>query len=323
MLTLKATQHIINEEIGKLKFVKPPELLYLPFEYVLGNGGKRIRPALTILACSLFTDNYQQAVKPAIGLELFHNFTLLHDDIMDNADMRRNKPTVHKKWNENVAILSGDAMLIEAYKLISEVDKELLPQAIALFNTTAMEVCEGQQYDMDFETRLDVVVDEYIEMIRLKTSVLIAACLKMGALIGGADEAAQNLLYDFGIQIGLGFQLKDDYLDTFGDPEIFGKKIGGDIIANKKTYLLIKALELSNNDQKNDLLSFIHEDYEPDFKIEKVKNIFTELQVDARIKNEMQRYYDRATENLSTLDIAEEKKTELLNFARGLIDRNK
>jgi len=323
MLTLQATQQIINEEINRINFVKPPELLYLPFQYVLGNGGKRIRPALTILTCSLFTDDYIKAVKPAIGLELFHNFTLLHDDIMDKAEVRRNQPTVHKKWNNNVAILSGDAMLIEAYKLICEVDKEILPDAISLFNTTALEVCEGQQYDMDFENRLDVVADEYIEMIRLKTSVLIAACLKMGALIGGASEEAQNLLYDFGIQIGLGFQLKDDYLDTFGDSAIFGKKIGGDIVANKKTYLLIKALELSNTEQKNQILSLMHENFDPQIKIEKITSIYKELQVDTCIKNEMLNYYNKATKNLESLPISDEKKEELLQFSKGLIDRNK
>lgn len=323
MLTLQATQNIINEEIDKINFVKPPELLYLPFQYVLGNGGKRIRPALTILACSLFAEDYKKSVKPAIGLELFHNFTLLHDDIMDKAEIRRNQPTVHKKWNENVAILSGDAMLIEAYKLVCEVDKDILPEAMQLFNTTALEVCEGQQYDMDFENRMDVVVDEYIEMIRLKTSVLIAACLKMGAIIGGADKKSLELLYDFGIQIGLGFQLKDDYLDSFGDPEIFGKKIGGDIIANKKTYLLINALQLANSQQKSDLLTLIQGDFNPELKVERVKTIYKELQLDSLIKNEMQNYYNKATENLESLEIAEDKKEELLRFAKGLIDRNR
>lgn len=323
MLTLQATQKIINDEIEKTNFVKPPELLYLPFQYVLGNGGKRIRPALTLLACSLFSDNINKAIKPAIGMELFHNFTLLHDDIMDNAEVRRNQPTVHKKWNENVAILSGDAMLIESYKLISKVDPKTLPLAIDLFNTTALEVCEGQQYDMDFENRLDVVVDEYIEMIRLKTSVLIAACLKLGAMIAGATIEEQNHLYNFGIQIGLGFQLKDDYLDSFGNPEVFGKKIGGDIIANKKTYLLIKSLELANIEQKDLLLSLINNEENPEIKIDKVKKVYSELQVDILIKQEMLNYYNLAISSLESINVAQEKKEELLRFAKGLIERDK
>jgi geranylgeranyl diphosphate synthase, type II len=323
MLTLQATQQIISDKIDEINFIKPPELLYRPFEYVFGNGGKRIRPALTILSCNLFSESYEKAVKPAIGLELFHNFTLLHDDIMDKADVRRNKPTVHKKWNENVAILSGDAMLIEAYKMISKVDKEMLPEVLELFNTTALEVCEGQQYDMDFEERTDVVAEEYIEMIRLKTSVLIAACLKMGALIGGADKKSQDLLYDFGIQIGLGFQLKDDYLDSFGDAAVFGKKIGGDIVANKKTYLLIKALELANSQQKSDLLLLMNESFNPELKIQRVITIYKELQIDSLIKNQMLNYYNHATNNLDSLNISAEKKEELLQFAKGLINRNK
>ena len=229
---------------------KEPYNLYEPIRYVLSIGGKRLRPTFALMACDLFGGNVNDAVYPACALEVYHNFTLLHDDIMDNADMRRGKPTVHKKWNENTAILSGDVMLSQAYEVMCRAEHSLLPSLLSVFNQTTIEVCEGQQYDMDFESRNDVSADEYIAMIRLKTAVLLAASLKIGAICAKASAKDADLIYEFGINVGLAFQLKDDWLDVYGDVKKFGKKIGGDICCNKKTYLLITALEKASGDTK-------------------------------------------------------------------------
>ena len=234
MLSINQVQELIKSEIEQTNFIKTPSNLYEPIEYTMEMGGKRIRPLLCLMATQLFNGDIQKALKPALGLEIFHNFTLLHDDIMDNADVRRNKSTVHKKWNENVGILSGDAMLINAYQYITQSEKDVLPDLLKLFNDVALGVCEGQQYDMDFEDRGDVTVDEYIEMIRLKTAILLAGSLKAGAILAKATEKDADLIYQFGINIGIAFQLQDDYLDSFGNQKTFGKRIGGDIIANKK-----------------------------------------------------------------------------------------
>lgn len=324
MLTLKEIQSVVDEKIRELSFIKEPTLLYEPFNYVLNNGGKRIRPALTLLACSMFDNDISKAIAPAIGLELFHNFTLLHDDIMDNADVRRNQPTVHKKWNKNVAILSGDAMLIKAYEFIAKIEKDKFPDVFSVFNQTALEVCEGQQYDMDFENRYDVDEEEYLEMIRLKTSVLLACCLKIGAIIGGAGSSDQNLLYDFGIKIGLGFQLKDDYLDSFGDIKTFGKKIGGDILANKKTYLLIKALKSGEKEISGELKEIIMENkYSGNDKIENILAIYEKLEMRCVTEEKIQHYYNEAISVLERMSIDKRKVLELKRFAEKLIVRDK
>lgn len=256
----------VNNSITSIKYTQVPHTLFDPIEYILSLGGKRVRPALALMACNLYKDEVEDAIPVALGIEIFHNFTLLHDDLMDRADVRRGKPTVHIKWSDNIAVLSGDAMLIEAYKEISKVNPKYLLPILDLFSTTATEICCGQQLDMEFEQRMDVSTSEYIEMIRLKTAVLLACALKEGAMVADADEADANNLYDFGINIGLAFQLKDDLLDVYGDPETFGKRIGGDILCNKKTYLLINAL--ADQSARNELIGWIEkEEYDEEEKI--------------------------------------------------------
>jgi len=248
MYTFIQIQQIVEKYLKEIELKTEPRELYEPVKYILEIGGKRIRPSLVLAAYNLFKNDVETAINPALALEVFHNFTLLHDDIMDKADLRRNQQTVHKKWNENVAILSGDTMSIKAYELLSKIPAEFLSEVLQAFNKTALQVCEGQQLDMNFESRLDVSVEEYLEMIRLKTSVLIAVSLKIGAIMAGALRNDVHKLYDFGLNLGLAFQLQDDYLDAYGDVQAFGKKIGGDIVANKKTFLLIKALETSDKE---------------------------------------------------------------------------
>ena len=323
MYNLEELQKLINERIKKEDFDKEPSLLYKPIKYTLDTGGKRIRPALVLLACNVFSNNIESAIMPAIGLEIFHNFTLLHDDIMDNADVRRNKPTVHNKWNDNIAILSGDAMFIKAYDYFLNNEFLNFKEVLRVFNKTAIEVCEGQQYDMNFENRTDVTEQEYIEMIRLKTSVLIAAALKIGALIGGADNKNANLLYEFGINIGLGFQLQDDMLDTFGNEEIFGKRIGGDIIANKKTYLLIKAIENADSKTKKNIEKMLEFTSDNNKKIKEVKSIYEKLNVLKLTQDKIADFYKIAINALSNADISVDAKDELIKFAQKLIKRNK
>ena len=250
MLSFNEILEKVEHEISQLSFEYPPKSLYDPIEYILSLGGKRIRPALALMACNLYKENIDNVINPALGVEVFHNFTLLHDDLMDKADKRRNKPTVHKVWNDNTAILSGDAMLIAAYQLIGKTEPDYLKEVFDLFTETALEICGGQQYDMEFESRMDVTEPEYIEMIRLKTAVLLACSLKIGAITGGASKEDAANLYDFGINIGLAFQLQDDLLDVYGDTATFGKNIGGDITCNKKTFLLIHAFELASPEQK-------------------------------------------------------------------------
>lgn len=312
----------IEKYIDELAFDQNPNSLFEPIKYILSLGGKRIRPLLTLMSANLFLDNVDIAIKTAIGIEIFHNFTLLHDDLMDKSDLRRGKETVHKKWNSNTAILSGDAMLIEAYKYISDTKLEFLPEVLALFNKTAMEVCKGQQFDMDFEKRNDVTVEEYIEMIRLKTAVLLACSLKMGALLSDASHEDATQLYDFGINIGLAFQLKDDLLDVYGDTEKFGKAIGGDILNNKKTFLLIKAYELSNEQQKNELDRWVFaKQYKDEEKIYAVKNIYNELNLKIVSDNLINKYYLSALKSLSRVKVSEERKKELYQLTESLMLR--
>ncbi|MBI9061158.1 MAG: polyprenyl synthetase family protein [Marinilabiliaceae bacterium] len=324
MYTIKDLQSIVEKELSAQQFVEQPEGLYLPIEYILGVGGKRIRPTLCLAGCYLFNDEIKPAIKPALGLEIFHNFTLLHDDVMDNADVRRNQATVHIKWNPNTAILSGDAMLIKAYQYIADLNTNSLPSVMALFNQTALEVCEGQQYDMEFETRQDVSVDEYMKMIRLKTAVLLAGSLKTGAIIGGASDEQANLLYEFGENIGLGFQLQDDYLDVYGDVETFGKAIGGDIVANKKTFMLINALQLASGDLRKKLDEWlIEENFDAAKKIEAVRAIYDKVGVADLAREKMHYYFNKAMQALNKVDGKEAMKEDLRQFALKLIERSR
>ena len=308
----------IEQEIAQLQFTYPPKSLYEPIEYILALGGKRIRPALTLMACNLYKEEIEAAIKPALGLEVFHNFTLLHDDLMDEADKRRNKPTVHKVWNANTAILSGDAMLIAAYQLIGETQPESLKEILNLFTITALEICGGQQYDMEFESRSDVTEEEYIEMIRLKTAVLLACALKMGAIVAHAPQADAEALYQFGINIGLAFQLQDDLLDVYGDPTTFGKNIGGDILCNKKTFMLINAFRLASEQQKAILNQWINQEtFNPAEKIAAITSIYNELHLKELSEKKIQTYYDQAMDYLASLSIPKER----LNILKGVCER--
>ena len=314
---------IVSAEIEKLDWTMQPAGLYEPIAYVLALGGKRIRPALTLMACNLFSDEIDNAVAPALGIEVFHNFTLLHDDIMDRADIRRGRPTVHKKWNDNTAILSGDVMQIAAYQLIAQTPAEHLKAVLDLFSTTAKEICEGQQYDVDFENRDEVLADEYLEMIRLKTAVLLACALKTGAIIGGATTNDANELYQFGINLGLAFQLKDDLLDVYGNEATFGKKIGGDILCNKKTFMLINALKLAKGDDFEKLSNYLKKSFQqPEDKIKLVTEMYNKLSVKKICEDKMIFYFDKAVANLDKIQVNEAKKHELRNLATKLLDRN-
>ena len=322
MYDIKELQKIVNETIENEKIGREPFSLYDPINYTLESGGKRIRPVLVLMACNLFSDEIKHAIKPAIGLEIFHNFTLLHDDIMDHADIRRGNPTVHKKWNENTAILSGDAMFIKAYEYFLDCESPNFRNILKVFNITALEVCEGQQYDMEFEERKTVAENEYLRMIELKTSVLLAAALKIGALLGEASERDADLLYEFGKNIGLAFQLQDDYLDVYGDVKVFGKQIGGDIVANKKTFMLIKALELAKGDIKDELKNLLRQqDFDRDTKVTAVTNIYNKLGIRKIVKQKIENFNNRAIEFLSQVSIDENKKSELNKLAENLIKR--
>lgn len=314
----------IDNYLENIPFNEPPLTLFNPIKYIISIGGKRLRPVLTLLSANLFTDDVSSIIAPAVGIEIFHNFSLLHDDLMDKADMRRGHQTVHKKWNDNTAILSGDAMLIEAYKHIINVEPHLIKPVLNLFSETATEVCRGQQYDMDFETRIDVTEQEYLEMIRLKTAVLIACSLKVGAIAGNASAKDADLLYQFGINVGLAFQLKDDLLDVYGDTKIFGKNIGGDILSNKKTFFLIKALEKSDQHQRQNIIKWIEcVDFNPTDKINAVKNIYDDLNLKDITENFIEKYYIAALECFSNLNISDTRKKELLLFTENLMNRER
>jgi len=323
MKSFNEITELVSNEIAKIKWDKKPVGLYEPIGYSLEAGGKRIRPALTLMACNLYSDELEHAIAPALGIEIFHNFTLLHDDIMDKADIRRGRATVHKKWDENTAILSGDAMQIIAYQLIAKTPSEHLKAVLDLFSTTAIEVCEGQQHDVDFEIRTTVTAEEYLEMIRLKTAVLLACSLKTGALIGGASQSDANEIYEFGINIGLAFQLKDDLLDVYGNEATFGKKIGGDILCNKKTYLLIHALQQAKNENHTKLVNFLEKEYdEPQNKINDVTEMFNLLGVKKICEDKMMFYFEKAIANLDNIQVNSHKKQELRKLAEKLLSRN-
>lgn len=314
----------LNELKKELKKIdeSSPNGLYKPVSYTLDMGGKRLRPLLVLTAANLFSEKVDEALPVATAIEIFHNFTLLHDDLMDNASVRRGKPTVHLKFNPNTAILSGDAMMILANEYLAKSPGEKLPEVLKLFSRTALEVCEGQQYDMDFESRMDVTVDEYIEMIRLKTAVLIAGALKLGAIIGNAPEQQANLLYDFGINIGLAFQLQDDWLDVYGDPDVFGKKIGGDILSNKKTFLLLKAMEKLQGEKKEQLQTWITEEsFLPEEKIEAVTQLYNEASVSEEAQKLMLHYHDEALKCLADLEVEEINKKDLVDLAEQVMSR--
>ena len=324
MKTIPHFLDLIEEKVETLNLPEVPANLYDPVRYILEKGGKRIRPLLVLTTFSMFHDDLDKVLNPAIGLEVFHNFTLLHDDIMDKAELRRNRMTVHKKWNENIAILSGDAAMVVAYDLISEAPQDVLRDVIKLFNKTALEVCEGQQYDMDFETRRDVTIDEYMEMIRLKTSVLIAAAMKMGAMIAEAPVEEQNLLYDAGINLGLAFKLQDDYLDTFGDTKVFGKKTGNDILEEKKTFLLINAYLKATPEIKRKMDETFADNTIADAeKIRIIKDIFVLLGLDKMISEEIDKYYRKGIELLSKVKGDKYVKEQLIIFFDALKNRNK
>ena len=319
------TQYIemINEALSGIKYPESPQSLYTPIGYELSLGGKRIRPVLTLMACELFGGDLQQALKPALGIEIFHNFTLLHDDVMDHADMRRGKPTVHKVWDENHAILSGDAMQILATQYVAQVAPRLLPQVLETFLKTAIEICEGQQLDMDFETRNDVTVNEYLNMIRLKTAVLLGCALKTGAIIAGAPVAQAASLYRFGENLGMAFPLQDDYLDVYGDPAIFGKKIGGDIINDKKTYLLIEASQQAQADDLALLNRYVgNKDIAHEEKIEVVTGIYNHTGADKLCTEKMEAYYHAALSCMDEILVPEDRKLPLLALAGKLMKRD-
>lgn len=322
MIPFQQISEIIENEIKQIDFKSTPSELYAPIYYALESGGKRIRPALALMACNLFSENINNAVLPAIGIEVFHNFTLLHDDIMDKADLRRNRATVHKKWSDNVAILSGDAMMIKSYDFFQKLSPDLFKKTFEVFNKTALQVCEGQQFDMNFELVDNVSEADYLKMIELKTAVLLGASLKIGALIGGAEKNHADLLYEFGKNIGIAFQLHDDYLDTFGNQEVFGKKIGGDICANKKTFLYIKALEIADIETKKTLIDlYSGSRTSNEIKIKKVLDIFNKLNIDKITLDEINKYHNKAQSCLRLLDIDTCKLNVIINFVESLKNR--
>ena len=314
----------VNEYIDNMPYERRPQSLYEPIRYVLSLGGKRIRPVLMMLGYALFKDDPESIVQTAVGLETYHNFTLLHDDFMDNAPMRRGHQTVHEKWDANTAILSGDTMLVLAYKLIAACPSTQLKGIIDLFTETSLEIDEGQQYDIEFETRQDVTEDEYIEMIRLKTSVLLACALKMGALQAGASEKDCQLLYKFGEAIGLAFQLQDDYLDVYGDPATFGKRIGGDILSDKKTYMLINAFLKADTAQRAELESWIgRADADPEEKIRAVTRLYNEIGIDRLAQEKINHFFEASKTFLDAVSVPEERKQELRAYVAKMMKRNK
>jgi geranylgeranyl diphosphate synthase type II len=323
MLTANEILSKVNAFLEKLPYNRKPHTLYEPIEYVLSMGGKRIRPTLMLLAYNLYKDNPESILMQACALETYHNYTLLHDDMMDNADMRRGHETVHKRWNANTAILSGDSMLVLAYERMAQCDASKLQPVLSLFTETALEIGEGQQYDMDFEHRDDVTESEYIEMIRLKTSVLLACALKIGAILADAPAEDADNLYKFGEQIGLAFQLQDDYLDVYGDPAVFGKAIGGDIISNKKTYMLINAFNKANAAQLSELTAWVgKEHFDAAEKIAAVTRLYNEIGIDELAKRKIRYYFEQSKTYLAALSVDDDRKSELRQYTEKMMKRN-
>jgi len=321
MNELAALSKTFEQVLEELELPKEPRLLYEPVSYTINNGGKRMRPLLVLLGCKIFSEDISQALHPSVAIEMFHNFTLVHDDIMDRAPLRRGKPSVYQKWNDNVAILSGDAMMVKSYQSLVQTRKEVLAEVLDIFNLTALEVCEGQQHDMDFEERDDVSISEYLEMIRLKTAVLLAASLKLGAVIGGTSEENAQKLYVFGLNAGIAFQLQDDILDVYGETAKVGKQKGGDIIANKQTYLLIKAKELATKKQTSELNSWLNGSISGSEKVEAVTALYQELNVRELAEAEMWKYFNRGLESLKQVQGSENWKNILEQFATNLMHR--
>jgi geranylgeranyl diphosphate synthase type II len=316
MQTIEEIQQRITRALKEIDFRRKPGELYEPISYTLSLGGKRLRPALCLMACDMFGGDVENAINPAIGIEIFHNFTLLHDDIMDEAPIRRGEETVYKKWNTNVAILSGDTMMALAYDYIMKAPESVRSEVFSVFNKTAIEVCEGQQYDMNFETQNDISIKDYIEMIRLKTAVLLAGSLKIGAILAGADAEYGEALYRFGENLGIAFQLKDDLLDVFSDVEKFGKQTGGDIATNKKTFLYLKAFEKAEGETFTRLTHLF--DNNSSDKIAEVKKVYEELNIREDAENEMKKYFNRAIDFIEIIPVNENRKSELIKFAQRL-----
>ncbi|WP_417354472.1 polyprenyl synthetase family protein [Flavobacterium sp.] len=322
MQAISHYQQVISDYFNALSVVKDPVNLYEPAAYILSLGGKRMRPVLTLMAAEIFNADCKEALPAAVAVEIFHNFSLVHDDIMDDAPLRRGKETVHEKWNTNTAILSGDAMLIMAYRYFEAYEPETFRDLAKLFSKTALEVCEGQQWDVDFEERNDVTISEYLKMIEYKTAVLVGAAMKMGAIVAKTSPENADLIYDFGRNLGIAFQLQDDYLDAFGDPETFGKQVGGDIIENKKTYLYLMALQYGDDVSKEQLKElFCLQPENSDEKVEVVKNIFTTSGADTQTKKAIEEYTHKAFDTLAKLDIDDSKKAMLRAFGENLMQR--
>lgn len=322
MISANQIQQTFEEYLQNLDYSHNPDNLYAPIRYVLSLGGKRIRPTLLVLAYNMYAEDVKCVYDVAVGMEVFHNFTLLHDDVMDNAEMRRGSLTVHKKWNENTAILSGDGMFVLAYQYLAKCNPIYLKQVLDLANDTFIGITDGQQFDMDFETRSDVSESEYIEMIRLKTSILLAACLKMGALLGGASEQDASLLYSFGEKLGLAFQLQDDLLDVYGDAKVFGKRIGGDIVCNKKTYMYINTCLLASEEEKGVLAKWAqYEGDDVDAKIEAVKAVYDSVGIKGKAEAKIEELFNEAMSLLNKVSVSEDRKNVLREYALGLMNR--
>ena len=324
MTKVDKIQELINDFIDNQNFMGEPSELYAPIEYILRQGGKRMRPTLCLLACELFGGNIEDCMIPAVSAEIFHNFTLVHDDIMDQAPLRRGMETVYHKWNSDIALLSGDTMLIKAFQYVLATKKEYSHEVFAELCKVALEVCEGQQYDLNFETQDDVTLDAYLEMIRLKTAVLLGSVLKIGAIVAGANDKNQKAIYDFGINLGLAFQLQDDILDCYSDVNVFGKMTGGDISDNKKTYLYLKALELASEDDRNHLLNlFKMPKGRNEEKIQAVLYIYDKYNVKNIVEKLMTEYYEKSLQDLNSIEASEENKEILRDYAAYLYTRNK
>ncbi len=324
MKTSEEILKLVNDYLTQLPYERKPQSLYEPIKYVLSMGGKRVRPVLMLLAYNMFKDNPESILSSACALETYHNYTLLHDDLMDNADLRRGHETVHRKWDANTAILSGDSMLVLAYERMAQCPKEKLAEVLSLFTETALEIGEGQQYDMEFENRTDVTEAEYIEMIRLKTSVLLACAVKMGAILADASAEDADNLYKFGEQIGLAFQLQDDFLDVYGDSAVFGKAIGGDITSNKKTFMLINALNHATAEQREELTRWITaEQFDAAEKIAAVTRLYNEIGIDRMAKEKIEYYFAQSTQYLARVNVPDERKQELIAYTHEMMKREK
>jgi geranylgeranyl diphosphate synthase type II len=324
MYTFEHCQDMINRELEEISLKDSPVNLYEPIRYILSIGGKRLRPSLTLMGCNIFSDKIENAIYPALAVEIFHNFTLMHDDLMDKSEIRRNYPTVHKKWEENIAVLSGDAMLVKSYEYISKCHEEILDKALSVFNQAAIKVCEGQQYDMDYEKSTDVSIPEYLNMIELKTASLIAGALRLGALAGQSISSDADLMYEFGKNMGIAFQLQDDLLDVYADPVVFGKSAGGDIVSNKKTFLLVSALNSKDEKITSVLMKWIEKsEFNRDKKIKEITEIFNELKLKELTESRIDDYFKLGLKFLDKVSVPDNRKIILRNLTKRLVGREK